>query len=339
MWDRKNIYLNYPESFQDRNHYGPFFSVIIAPFAILPDWLGLILWNLLMVMIFILGIKQLPFSEKKKSILGWLCLQDLLTSLVSFQFNTATAGLIILSYCYIYKNEEMKSAFAILIGTFVKLYGIVGFAFFFFIKNKKRFIFSIILISIIFLMLPTLIGGVSFSFHSYMDWYYNILEKNNSNQVLNSYQDISIMGFFRRVLNNAEISNLYFLIPAFILFFLTYLRKSEYKKLEFQLLFLASTLLFVVLFSSGSESSTYVIAVSGVMIWFLLKDTPKKLDYFLLLFVILFTSFAMSDLFPRYIKDHFIIKYSFKSVPCFFVWLKIIYELLTQKFEGKKIIN
>ena len=34
---------HYPE-YYDSNHYGVLFSLIIAPFALLPEWLGMILW-------------------------------------------------------------------------------------------------------------------------------------------------------------------------------------------------------------------------------------------------------------------------------------------------------
>ena len=40
------LYTEYPAEYFDRNHYGPIFSLVIAPFAVLPDYLGLPLWTL-----------------------------------------------------------------------------------------------------------------------------------------------------------------------------------------------------------------------------------------------------------------------------------------------------
>lgn len=57
--------------------------------------------------------------------------------MVSFQFNVALTGLIILSACFIYQRKESQSAIAILLGTFVKIYGIVGLSSFFFVRNKR----------------------------------------------------------------------------------------------------------------------------------------------------------------------------------------------------------
>ena len=141
------------------------------------------------------------------------------------------------------------------------------------------------------------------------------------------------MGIVRRVSGNSEISNLVFLLPGILVFGLPYLRIKQYKNLPFQLMILASTLLFIVLFSSGSESPTYIIAVAGVMIWFLMQKKKSTLDIGLLIFVIILTCFSFSDLFPQFIKDEYIMKYSLKALPCCIVWFRVIYELMTKDFE------
>lgn len=332
-WEQKNLYLQYPDLYFDSNHYGVFFSLIIAPFAILPDWLGISLWNLINAGLLVFAFSKLPFSSVKKSWLAWLCLQEYITAAVSVQFNVGLTALLLLSAVYIYERKETQSAIAILIGFFIKIYGIVGLSSFFFIKNKIRFILSMILGSILFFILPMTISSVNFGVQSYWDWYQSLSEKNLSNQVLGNRQDFSLMGIVRRVLGNAEISNLVFIIPGLVAFGLPYLRFRQYKHLAFQMMILASTLLFLVLFSSGSESPTYIIAVTGVMIWFLMQKDPTKLDVGLLVFVIVLTSFGFSDLFPRYIKEEYIIKYSLKALPCCLVWFKVIYELMTRDFE------
>ncbi len=329
----RNLYVDYPDWYFDKNHYGVLFSAIIAPFTLLPDWLGMIFWNLANVGIFILAVEKLPFSQKYKAFFAWLCLQELITALVSFQFNVALTGLIILSACYIYRKEEIKSAFSILLGFFVKIYGIVGLSAFFFIKNKLKFILTLVIGFILFMVIPMFYSSFDFGLQAYKDWYAELIIKNEGNQVLGNMQDISLMGFFRRILNNAAISNLVFIIPGLVLFGLPYLRVKEYKNLAFQLLILSSTLLFTVLFSSGSESPTYIIAVSGVMIWYLIQKEKTIFVNFLMLLVLLLTCFGMSDLYPSWVKKHYIVKYSLKALPCILVWLRIVYELMFFDFK------
>jgi len=335
----KNIFLQYPDLFFDSNHYGVFFSLLIAPFALMPDWLGCILWNVAVTMVFLYAIYKLPFSDRKKSFFAWLCLQEFITAATYFQFNIALTGLLMLSAIYVYERKETKSAGAILIGTFVKVYGIVGLSAFFFIKNKLRFIISLIVIAILFFLLPMLISSPKFGVQSYFDWYTSLSEKNLSNQVLGNRQDYSLMGVVRRFLQDASISNLVFLIPGFIIFMTPYLRISQFKNLSFQLMILTSTLLFLVLFSSGSESPTYIIAVAGVMIWFLMQKKLTKIDIGLLIFVMIFTCFAFSDLFPKSIKEEIFVKYSTKAIPCIVVWFRVMYELLNKDFEKDYKLN
>lgn len=336
---QKNLFIHYPDLYFDLNHYGVFFSALIAPFAMMPDWLGISLWNIANTFIFIYGIYKLPFSDSKKAIFGLLCLQEYITAALSLQFNVALTGLLLLSAVYIYERKEVKSVTAILIGIFVKIYGIVGLTQFFFIKSKTKFILSGIGIAILFFVLPMAYSSPQFVIQCYSDWFQSIVEKNSENQVLGNMQDISLMGFVRRILGDAAISNLVFLAGGLPLFALPYIRIKQYKHYAFQLMILASTLLFLVLFSSSSESPTYIIAVVGVLIWFFLQKERTPLIIGLLIFVIIFTCFSTSDLFPKFVKENYIIKYSLKAVPCIVIWLRVTYELLTKDFETNYSLN
>ncbi len=337
--DEKNLYLQYPERYFDMNHYGIFFSLLIAPFAVMPDWLGIVLWNIANTGIFLYAIHKLPFSDPKKALFGLLCLQEYITAAISLQFNIALVGLLMLSAIFIYERKEVQSATAIVVGIFVKLYGVVGLSQFFFIKNKVKFILSGIVIAVLCLCIPMIYSSPQFVIQSYSDWATSLISKNNDNQVLGNMQDISLMGFVRRILGDASISNLTFLAFGVPLFALPYIRIKQYKNYAFQLMILASTLLFLVLFSSGSESPTYIIAVAGVMIWFTLQKEKTSLVIGLLVFVIILTCFSPSDLFPKFIKQNYIIKYSLKAVPCIIVWLRVIYELMTKDFEKDYTLN
>ncbi|MBZ4288935.1 DUF2029 domain-containing protein, partial [Mycobacterium tuberculosis] len=59
--------LAYPAEYQDFNHYGPVFSLVIAPFALLPNWLGVILWVMLNTSLMYIAIRMLPITEKWKN--------------------------------------------------------------------------------------------------------------------------------------------------------------------------------------------------------------------------------------------------------------------------------
>ncbi|TCC99085.1 DUF2029 domain-containing protein [Pedobacter frigidisoli] len=336
--DLQNLYNNYPE-YLDSNHYGPLFSFFIAPFALLPDGLGMILWNVANVSILLWGIYSLPLSINKRTIIAWICAHEALTALLSFQFNITLTGTILLSFSYLLKKKEFQSAFFIALGTLIKLYGIVGLVFFFFTKRKLRFILGGLIALSIFFVLPMAISSPAFVIQSYQDWYLSLSHKNAINASLTSFQDISIMGMARRITGNVSIPNAPFLLGGIVLFALPYLRIKQYQHLGFRLMLLASTLIFTVIFSSGSESPTYIIAFAGVAIWFIIQQQPKKMWVIaLFIFAFILTSLSPTDVFPRPVKE-FIRLYSLKALPCVIIWLTIIYQMLKEDFESYLITD
>ncbi|OWK68785.1 glycosyltransferase family 87 protein [Pedobacter sp. AJM] len=336
--DLQNLYNNYAE-YGDSNHYGIIFSLLIAPFAWLPDGLGMILWNIANVLVLLWGIYSLPLSLNKRTVIAWICAHETLTALFSFQFNIALTGLILLSFSYLIKKQEIKSAIFIALGTFVKLYGIVGLAFFFFSRHKVKFILAGVLAVFLLFLLPMAISSPHFVMQSYVDWYHSLVHKNASNASLTSFQDISVMGMARRISGDVNLPNMPFLLGGLILFALPYLRISQYKHLAFRLMLLASTLIFTVIFSSGSESPTYIIAFAGVAIWFIVQTSPKN-NWVIGLFVFAFclTSLSPTDLFPRAAKE-FIRLYSLKALPCMIIWFTIIYQMMKEDFKSYLIAD
>ena len=334
------LYKEYPLEYFDHNHYGPIFSLVIAPFALLPDYLGLPLWGLFNAGILSWAITQLPLKSTQINAVLWICFQEVLTALLGLQFNPMMTAFIILSFVYIEKAKDFWSAFFIVLGVFVKLYGIVGLAFFFFSKNKIKFILSLLFWSLVLFILPMLISSPEYIVQTYREWLERLVEKNNENTGLNSYQDISLMGMVRRFFQDSSISNLPFLIGGVILFGLQYLRIKQYKEVSYRLMLLASVLIFTVIFSSGSESPTYIIAFVGVAIWFVIQPKPiSNLYISLFIFALILTSYSPSDLIPDYIKDNYIRPYALKALPCVLIWFAIVYEMLKNKFNNYNSIT
>ena len=332
-----NLYSLYPNEYGDSNHYGPFYSILIAPFALLPDYFGMLFYQLANVLFLYFAILQLPLDKRKIPIIYWIVTHELLTAMFALQFNISIAAIIILAYVLIEKERNFWAAFVIMLGTFVKLYGIVGLAFFFFIKQKPKFVLYCIFWSVVFFVLPMIFFTPQYIIQSYHDWYNSLAEKQLLNASLTSMQDISVMGMVRRVTGNAEISNLPFLIVGLILFTIPYLRIKQYAAPMFRLLFLSSTLIFTVIFSNSSESPTYIIAFCGVAIWFVLQEKPKSFAVIaLFVFALILTSFSPSDLFPNFIKEAYVKRYSLKALPCIIIWGYITYQLIFTEFHLKQ---
>ena len=333
--EQVNLYAEYPDKYFDSNHYGPLFSIVIAPFALLPDFLGIPLWEMLIAATLLVAIYKLPMSWKGKVIIYWIAILEVYLNATNSQTNTLIAALIIGSFICIKSEKDFWAACFIMLGLFIKLYGIVGLAFFFFSKHKPKLIGYLFLWGIIFFILPMIISSPQFIVQSYADWYESLMLKN----ILNAgsvYQNISAIGLVQRV-SGLTFSNLIILIPAVILFALQYIPVKEYGNPVYQYGLLASTLIFIVLFSTGSENSTYIIAVTGVAIWFLIQKKPLN-KYLLALFVftLFLTLFANSDIIPAFIRREIIRPYSLKALPSLLVWFVLVYQLVTfRRASGK----
>jgi hypothetical protein len=329
-----NLYVSQPEHYFDLNHYGPIFSLVIAPFALLPDAVGVVLWVMFGAFILLKAIQLLPVKENQWLVVLLLCAHELMTSAANVQINPLIAALILLSYVFIRNKQDFWAALMIMLGTFIKLYGVVALAFFFFSDNKLKLIGSMLFWALVLFVLPMVISSPRFIVQTYQDWYHDLIYKNSTN-IVSTREDVSVMGMIRKMIWPA-VYNAIVLIPGIILFALSYFRTKYFKNINYQLLIVASTLIFPVIFSTGSESPTYIIAFTGVAIWFINAKRPvSAFDWVLLVFALILTSLSPSDLFPRYLRVNYVEPYALKALPCFIIWLKIIYETLFRKFSLK----
>lgn len=330
--NQTSLYEAYPAEYSDVNHYGPLFSLVVAPFAVMPVWLGLLFWNVMLSLVLFLAISRSALSNKQQIFIYWFCAETLLTSLFMQQFNIAIAAIIIASYFFIERERDFWAAFLIVLGTFVKLYGVVGLAFFFFSKHKSKFVLSLLLWAVVLFVAPMLISNAAYVIGQYHEWYVCLLEKNQEN-ILSTMQNVSTLGMFRHFTGNVLYSDLWLIIPALVLFMIPYFRFSQYKHAMFRQTYLASVLLFVVLFSTGSESSSYIIAISGACIWYLSAPWQRnRWDIALMVLVLLISGFGSSDLYPSCIRKGLIQAYALKALPCTLVWLKLCYEMIFKNY-------
>ena len=331
-----SLYDFYPTEYNDHNHYGPIFSLVIAPFAVVPDAIGLLGWLVALALGMYYAVRRLPLEEGRQIFLYWFCAHELLTALQMQQFNIAIAAIIIGSFAAIEKGREVTAAFLIVLGTFVKLYGVVGLAFFFFVKRKPRFILALIGWSVVCFVAPMLISSPEYVVGQYVEWYERLAAKNGEN-TFSLMQNISLLGMIRKASGSASYSDLLVILPGLALFGLPYLRFGQYRHLAFRYAILSSVLLFVVLFSTGSESSTYIIPFAGIALWYTTSPWKRSgWDVALLVFAFVLSSLSPSDLFPRSLREAYVLPYALKALPPTLIWLRLSYELLTRDYAPSK---
>jgi len=332
----ENMYGEHPGEYLDKNHYGPFFALLFAPFALLPNWLGHLSWVTFLTGSLYFVIRQLPLQEWQKNGIMLICFNDLLTASFNVQFNIAIAMMIVYTFVLIWQRKDLWAPLPILIGAFVKLYGIVGLAFFFFVKNKGKFILGCFTWTVVLFIIPMALSSPQYVVDMYFQWYKYLVIKNTENVDLTSYQDISIIGFVRRTLQDPTVPSLPFLLTMVVLYGLPFLRISQYKMPAYQFLLLASTLMFPVLFSSASESSTYIIVFVGIAIWFVIQPQLDWKVWALLIFAFVLGSLNTVDIYPQVMRTWLRV-HSIKAVPCTLIWLRILYEMMFRDLSNYKV--
>ncbi|SDD35216.1 Protein of unknown function [Mucilaginibacter pineti] len=327
-----NLYELYPKEYYDVFIYGPLFTVFIAPMSLLPESWGFFLWEIINTVSFLYAVYLLPFTNKVKMLILLFCAVEFANSVHYMQFNPTISAIIILSYILVNKGKDNWATLLIVMGTLMKLYPIAGFAFFVFSKNKGKFIGWTIVWTVVCFCLPAIISGPSFLIQSYHDWFTALTSKNIINESLTSGQDWCVMGVVRRLLQNTAIPNWPFLLGGTIIFAIPLLRFKQYASQKFQLQVLCSALLMVVIFSTGSEHPTFIIATAGAVIYIMMQKKPfTPLNIVFLVLLVVVTGLGPSDAFPRFMRV-WMQNYAIKAWPCILIWVKIAYELIIKDF-------
>jgi hypothetical protein len=99
-----------------------------------------------------------------------------------------------------------------------------------------------------------------------------------------------------------------------------------YNNLTFKYLALASILIWVVIFNHKAESPTFIIAITGVALWFI-KSKKSNLNIILFVMAFILTSLSPTDIFPQFLRDEYVHTYTLKAFPCILIWFKINYDM------------
>lgn len=329
------LYTLYPEEYVDLYLYGPTFAVFMAPLALLPEPLAYLVWQLSLAALFLWSLALLPIRQELRLIVMAYSLHELVTALMMQQWNIGIGALIILTYVLVErKGSEHWAALCIAIGLTTKIYGIVGLAFFPFVQHKLRFALSLIGWTLLLLALPMFVAGVEYTHGQYIAWIEALSSKGSGN-LFSLMQNISLLGILRKVSGLSTYSDLLPIGIGLAVYGAPFLRFGQYNSRTFRLMILATTLLFVVLFSTGSESSSYIILFPAVALWYVARPIGQRhwTDTALLIGTFVLSSLSPTDIFPRYLRETWVVPYALKALFPSLVWLRVSYELLTRDFK------
>lgn len=311
-------YVAYPAEHWDFFKYSPTFALLMAPFHSLPDAVGIVLWNLLNAAIFVLALAKLPIlSSRGKALLGLVLVPDFLTAVQNTQANVLIAGLLVLAFGLLEEDRPALAALAIVSGTFIKLYPALGGLLFFLYPRRARFLLWGAAWTFLLGALPLLVVSAGELRAFYESWFRLLF---SDREVLTG---LSVMGWLHGWFGFDPPKTWVVLVGAAIVL-APLAHVGRHGLPTFRLLFLASLLVWMVIFNHAAESATFFIAMTGVGLWYFARPRGQR-STVLFALALLFTS--MSPRFPNAVVQAVVVPYVLKAVPCIFVWAVVMVEL------------
>ncbi len=327
LLSNENLFIHYPEIQGDLYKYSPTFALLFGLFAYFPDAVGLFLWNVLNGIVFYaLWQLKLPAVKNKLWIVGFV-LVEFITSIQNSQSNGLMAGLMIMAFVFYERKNVALATLMIMLSVYIKIFGVVAFALFLLYPNKWKSIAFGALWMVILFVLPLIVVSPEQLWVQYHNWFEMLV-----NDKAVAYSP-SVVGWLKSWFNFTPSSSV-ILGMGVLLFMAPFAQIRKYNLLKFRQLILASILIWVVIFNHKAESPTFIIAISGVAIWFF-SQKINPVNFVLLMITLIFSQLSPTDLFPASVKEAFLYKYVIKVVPVILVWVKILYDSFFLNLENE----
>ena len=324
-----DLYTLYPQEHWDLYKYSPTFALLFGAFAELPDFVGLLLWNLINTLALFLAVRKLPgVSFELKQVVAWFILIELFTSIQSAQSNALIAAMIVLALVLMEDKKFFLACLCIGLTVYIKLFGGLAFALCLLYPQRWRMAgYAIAVLAGLTLLPLVAIDGHQLTMQ-YESWWHLLQQDFQPNS-------LSLLGVVNhwsgRVFPATGV-----LATGLVLFVLPFLRSSFYSDLRFRLGVLAMILLWMVVFNHKAESPTFVIAMTGIGIWYVAVPGLTVGRTVLVGLAFVFTSLSPTDLFPDFIQENFFEPWSVKAIPCFIIYFILLFEMT---FKSPKLFT
>jgi hypothetical protein len=253
---------------------------------------------------------------------------EVLRSMQRSQSNSLVTALVILAFLALEQRKQLGAAFSIAIGAAVKIFPLAALALAILYRRRARFALLMLAAMIAVLALPLLVVSPAELAAQYQSW--RAVEAMDALSVGGGGGGGLYGGVMQqlRLIFGVSWPNWPVQLAGTVLLVLPLARWRNWESAGFRLRFLCALLVYMVIFNHQSESPSFVIAVTGIAIWFV--TTPRTWWHTtVLVLTILVVSISSTDITPKSWQQHFFVHYRLKTIPCTIAWLTMIWELLT----------
>ena len=304
--------------------YSPTFALLFAPFAVVPFWLGALLWNAVNAGALYWALGRTLTSDQAFAARAIVFL-DTVGSMQNVQSNALVAGLMIITFAELERRHEGRASLAVATATAIKIFPIVAAVFAVFRPWRfPRFALYSVLAGGLCLVAPLLVTPPPVLLDQFRSW----MTTGVAVSVQRNYSVMQHVHLWLRV----DWPNWPVQLAGACVLLAPLVRYSDWGILRFRLLFLASVLMFCVLFNHKAESPSFVIAVAGVAIWFAISDRDR-FAWTVLAIVFVGTVVSSSEAMPAVLRHDVFQAYKLKTLPILIVWV------LTQVALWRRIVS
>jgi hypothetical protein len=326
----KSLYEYYGLLYDDFYRYSPTFALLVGLLHPLPDMLGLFIWNMVNTLAFVSGLvyflRDSHKSDKTIIVVLLLVYLEWLISCQASQSNPLIAGMILWGAVWLKREKPFWAGLLFASCIFIKFYGAAAGIVFVFYPRKIQFLGAVIFWTAVLAVLPLLVTSAQHMEMQYTAWMKAIVSSPVGSRQL------SVMGILRSWFG-MEVPVLAVQVLGLSLSLLPLIRWKKYASISFQNLFLSSILIFLIIFNHMAESPTYIIAITGVALWYSTIEKISLWDKMLVVLMLVLCSNSNSDIFPLSVRKGFMEPFAIKAFPCLLVWLRIQYLLWTVREE------
>jgi hypothetical protein len=292
---------------RDRFKYTPSAAVVLAPLSTMPFLAGLLTWTLVNALAVYAAVRRL-MPGREGLLAQFIVFPALIAAVQSTSSNGLMAALIVGTFVAIEAGQAWRAAMAVATATLMKLFPAAVLPFVLVSPKRWKMALAVVVVFAALLAAPLLVTSPGELIAQYRSWIAIILRDEGDLTFARS-----IMVVFREYSGAAVANWLFQGLATLILLTPLLLRRAKWGDAGFRRAFLASLLVYVVIFNHQSENASYVIASIGLALWFLSAERRTVAHWVLLLA-------CMAGL---------------EAVPYFLVWLWMQFDLL----DGQRLVG
>ena len=305
--------------------YGPPFSVLFTPFALLPPALGPFAWNLFNYCLLAYAVYTLPRLDAKVGSMILLYLVPIMApGQLSFQYNITVCAMFLLAFNLLERGKGVWAVLLIMVSAMTKVYGLFEFSILLFYPKFWRNLGYAALFGVGLFLLPLLrvpLEGLLPYYHSWID-------------ALGAHKDTRVWETFFsiRALWGGTAPAYAMWIQGGTLAALAALGiacRRKWSDFTFRAGALSILMGWIILLSNSAEKHTYIIALAGFLLWYWTR--PRRT---LLHKILYWANFAVLVLMPiDIICPVPVMKFFFNTLDAnqwlfIFTWLVMIWQTM-----------